>query len=74
MNSPDPAIVAYVQRRLYRSRHRDAERHTLARREAARIRANAYERMTFPPDPDTARYADQSARARAIRAAAGLDR
>lgn len=42
MNGPDPALVAYVQRRLYRTRHRDAERHTLARREAARIRAAAY--------------------------------
>ena len=43
MNSPDPALCAYVQRRLYRSRHRDAERHTLARREAARIRSHAYD-------------------------------
>lgn len=58
MNSPDPAIVAYVQRRLYRSRHRDAERHTLARREAARIRAHAYARaldaMTIHPAADRA--------------------
>ena len=49
MNSPDPALVDYIQRRIQRTRHRDAERHTLARREAARIRANAYERMTQDP-------------------------
>lgn len=42
MNGPDPALVAYVQRRLQLTRHRDAERHTLARREAARIRSHAY--------------------------------
>jgi hypothetical protein len=42
MNSPDPALVEYIQRRLHRTRHRDAERHTLARREASRIRAAAY--------------------------------
>jgi len=47
MNSPDPALVDYIQRRIQRTRHRDAERHTLARREAARIRANAYDRL--PP-------------------------
>jgi hypothetical protein len=44
MNSPDPALVDYIQRRIQRTRHRDAERHTLARREASRIRAHAYAR------------------------------
>jgi hypothetical protein len=55
MNSPDPAIVEYVQRRLLRTRHRDSERHTLARREAARIRAHAYDSATEPAEPFTVR-------------------